>query len=200
MRQSDYHRYRHRHRQAVKHSREPYRVPPSRRETTSAGQSQREPARASIWPSPPKCTANKGAIMSLMFCDSYDHYAVTSDKWTNGDGASNNDLTGTLSRTGIGCGVLNGVLAPSYGIAAGLGPFYTGCAMNFNALNGGGRPCSPFGAEETCCAPSICSNGSIVIESVQSGYQSRKIRARSCGRGGLRLFRAFLRPHPGWRQ
>lgn len=110
--------------------------------------------------------------MSLMFCDSYDHYAVPSDKWTNGGGASNNDLTGTLSRTGIGCGVLNGVLAPSYGIAAGLGPFYTGCAMNFNALNGGGRPCSFRGGGNLLCAIHLQANGSIVIESVQSGYQS----------------------------
>ncbi len=43
------------------------------------------------------------AVVTLPFCDSFDHYDVESLKWTAGNANSNIDLNGLKSRTGIGC-------------------------------------------------------------------------------------------------
>jgi hypothetical protein len=64
--------------------------------------------------------------MSLVFCDSFDHYDDLSLKWTT-SGSNDIDLTGTLSRTGIGCCVLTNAFGPVLsvpplsGVSAGSG-------------------------------------------------------------------------------
>ena len=112
-----------------------------------------------------------GFACRVLFLDGYDLYAVPSDKWTNGNGANNNDLTGTKARTGIGCGVIDGVLAPSYALGATVGPIYQGAAMMVTNINGGGKPCSFRQGGNIVCSLNINSDGSVNIRS-SGGFSS----------------------------
>lgn len=51
---------------------------------------------------------------SLVFCDSFDHYDTLTQKYSGGSGGI--DLSGTLSRTGIGCLVLSGPIGPTVSV------------------------------------------------------------------------------------
>lgn len=89
--------------------------------------------------------------MAMMFIDGFDEYSFPAQKWT-GVGAGSqgqNDLTGTLSRTGRGCYNTTGPFGPYFsfvarnhiimGVAVNGGPFIfqaiSGGAANVNTVN-----------------------------------------------------------------
>jgi len=49
----------------------------------------------------------------LVFCDSFDYYNAVATKWKGGAGTGTIDLTGALSRTGVGCCVLSSFNGPT---------------------------------------------------------------------------------------
>ena len=51
----------------------------------------------------------------LIFCDSWDHYNVITNKWSTAGTDTQIDLTGTRARTGIGCLLINSAaFGPTY--------------------------------------------------------------------------------------
>ena len=109
--------------------------------------------------------------MSIIFIDGFDNYQVASEKWTDGNGASGNDLTGTKARTGIGCAVVAGVLSPSYAFGSTAGPIYAGAAMMVTSISSGGKPVSFRQGGNIICSINIQPDGSVNIRS-SGGFSS----------------------------
>jgi hypothetical protein len=98
--------------------------------------------------------------MASLFRDSFDHYSNIDLKWTAGNGAAI-DLSGTLSRTGIGCVVLNNTTgAPSLAL-----PVRSGYTFGVAYLVAGlqGSPIVLGNSGGTLYAIQINGNGSISL-------------------------------------
>lgn len=68
--------------------------------------------------------------MALIFCDSFDHYNLVSQKWTTPGGNIN---FGPDARTGIGCLIVSGLSGPSLGIPSAT-QLILGAAINTQGL------------------------------------------------------------------
>ena len=100
--------------------------------------------------------------MSLVFIDSFDHYNSPPLKWTTG-GSSSIDLTGTASRTGIGCLAISGLFAPSLGISP-IGSIIVGGAYNTQQL--GFDPIRLFNVGNELVQVLVNGDGSISIADI----------------------------------
>jgi hypothetical protein len=102
--------------------------------------------------------------MALLFCDSFDYYDNPGLKWQNAGGATNS-LDGTRSRTGVGCCLISGVIAPSLALPART-EYIIGVAFNIQGLGGGftnGRPIQLNGSSGGRIVVQINDDGSVSV-------------------------------------
>ena len=87
--------------------------------------------------------------MPVIFCDSWDHYNTIADKWSVGVPIANIDLTGTKSRTGIGCLLVEGAggatenVNPTQKLICGTA-YYSNTVVDQNVIWFGDTQSSPF--------------------------------------------------------